>query len=409
MLATVQSPNSKLQRSIDAAEGFLWVVMPVGFTHGWGVCGKYLALEMSRLIEVKFVTEHMETPDKYDDPDDRLLSEIFLPLDEISEPFSPQGEYRFNHPVLQAIEGSNLRPWFVRGNAPRVIGYTFFEKTSLEEENVAAAQRYFDWVVAGSSWCEQILNESGITRTKTILQGIDTGKFHSGYAEKERLKDCFVVFSGGKMEFRKGQDLVIRAFKVLQDKYDDVLLVNCWYNRWDSAMASMSMSSHIRFEMPKGSYVDAVNHLLKVNGISPDKAIVLEPVSHSQIAEVYRDTDCGVFPNRCEGGTNLVLMEYMACGKPVIASNNSGHKDILSTGHCILLENQVPLNIAGKDGSIRKRWCEPNLDEIVSKLEWAYNNREEIKNIGHAGSKFISQLTWEKAAKEFYDLLFPDR
>jgi glycosyltransferase involved in cell wall biosynthesis len=311
--------------------------------------------------------------------------------------------------VLQAIEGDNLRPWFVRGKAPRVIGYTFFEKTSLDKDDVSAAQDCFDLVVAGSSWCEQILKKSGITHTKTILQGVDTGRFHLGYAEKKRLQNCFVVFSGGKIELRKGQDLVIRAFKVLQDKYDDVLLVNCWYNRWDSATATMSMSPYITFDMPKGSYVDAVNHLLKVNGISPNKAIVLEPVSHSRMAEVYRDTDCGLFPNRCEGGTNLVLMEYMACGKPVIASNNSGHTDILSTEHAILLEDQRPFNIARRDGTIYTSWHEPNLDEIISKLEWAYQNREEIKNIGHAGSRFISQLTWEKAAKEFYGILFPDR
>ena len=33
--------------------------------------------------------------------------------------------------------------------------------------------------------------------------------------------------------------------------------------------------------------------------------------------------DAGLFPNRCEGGTNLVAMEAMASGLPVILSGTS--------------------------------------------------------------------------------------
>ena len=59
--------------------------------------------------------------------------------------------------------------------------------------------------------------------------------------------------------------------------------------------------------------------------------------------ELYRNTDVGVFPNRCEGGTNLVLMEYMACGKPVIASCTSGHRDIVSEEMRFLLKRSERL------------------------------------------------------------------
>ena len=215
-----------------------------------------------------------------------------------------------------------------------------------------------------------------------------------------------MIFSGGKIEYRKGQDLVIRAFKVLQDKYDDVLLVNCWYNQWDSVTATMSMSPHIRFEMPKGDYFKAIYHLMRINNVNPEKIIVLPPVDNRQIAEIYQNSDCGLFPNRCEGGTNLILMEYMACGKPVIASNNTGQMDVLSENHAILLKDQRPLNIRKEDGSLYTSWYEPNLDEIVYHLEWAYQNRDSIKEIGVAGAEFMSQYTWGRAAEKFYRLMF---
>jgi len=383
----------------------LWMIMPVGSKHGWGVCGKYLALEMSHLTEVNFVTDDFAGEVETDPEHFAVLSKINTPPEHLESLKNSQGSYYLKNPVLQTIQSSDLKPWHIIAKAPKIVGYTFFEKTSLDVEDIIVAKDYFNWIVAGSKWCGKILKDFGIDNCSTIIQGIDPGRFHTGYAVKERFQNNFVIFSGGKIEYRKGQDLVIRAFKVLQDKYDDVLLVNCWYNPWDSVTATMAMSPYIKFEMPKGNYLDAVKHLLRNNGVDPEKVIILPPIHNSQMARIYRDTDCGLFPNRCEGGTNLVLMEYMACGKPVIASYNTGQIDVLSDGHAILLKKQQPLNIVKEDGEIYANWHEPDLDEVVFCLEWAYQNRDKIKDIGLAGSKFISRYTWAAVAKKFYNLM----
>ena len=384
----------------------LWLIMPVGSTHGWGVCGKYLSFEISRLANLKFITDNFESEANKDHNHYKLLSEINTSLEQISHLKDGQEVYALQRPVLQAIEGANLKPWLIQAKAPKKVGYTFFEKSSLNHEDISQAKNYFNWVVAGSTWCENVLKSCGLKQSSTILQGIDPQRFHTGYSEKMQWRDQFVIFSGGKIEFRKGQDLVIRAFKVLQDKYDDVLLINSWFNHWGPSIQTMSMSPHIRFEIPGGDYFKAVNHLLKINNVNPEKVIVLPPIDNRKIAEIYQNSDCGLFPNRCEGGTNLVLMEYMACGKPVIASNNTGQMDVLSDSHAILLKDQRPLNIMQEDGSLYTSWYESNLDEIVDQLEWAYHNRDSIKEIGLAGSRFISQYTWARAAEKFYRLIF---
>jgi glycosyltransferase involved in cell wall biosynthesis len=384
----------------------LWLIMPVGSKHGWGVCGKYLALEMSRLADINFVTDDFETQAKQDQDHYKLLSDIHISLDYITPLKIDKEVYDLQRPVLQAIEGDNLKPWLIRAEASNKVGYTFFEKSILNENDISRAKDYFDWVVAGSTWCESVLKNCGLNQSSTILQGIDSKRFHAGFSEKKQWKDKFIVFSGGKIEFRKGQDLVIRAFKVLQDKYDDVLLINSWFNHWGPSIQTMSMSPHITFEMPEGDYFKAVNRLLRANGINPERVIVLPPIDNRQMAEIYRNSDCGLFPNRCEGGTNLVLMEYMACGKPVIASYNTGQMDVLSDSHAILLKDQRPLNIMKEDGSLYTEWYEPDFDEIIDHLEWAYHNRDRIKDIGLAGSRFISQYTWTRAAEQFYRLMF---
>jgi hypothetical protein len=45
------------------------------------------------------------------------------------------------------------------------------------------------------------------------------------------------------------------------------------------------------------------------------------------LARLCRNTNVGFFPNRCEGGTSLVLMEYMACGRPVTPQSRAGGRN----------------------------------------------------------------------------------
>src|SRR5262249_43199068 len=140
---------------------------------------------------------------------------------------------------------------------------------------VPAATKYFDIVAAGSSWCAEILKSLGCPRVATVLQGVDPHVFNASYSEKDYFRDAFVIFSGGKFELRKGQDIVIRAYKILQDKYPDVMLVNAWWNTWDSSVKTMVHSPHIRFSFTPSSHVARINRLLVQNGIDLRRVVTL--------------------------------------------------------------------------------------------------------------------------------------
>ena len=382
----------------------IFVVMPRGVNHGWGVCGRYITNELCKLTDINYVTEPFETKDIGNMEQYNILSKYYTPIEHLDGYKESDGSIYIDAAVIQAVEGISFRPWLKAVKGSKTIGYMFFENNVLLDSDIKWAENYYDIIAVGSTWCKKVLESYGCSKTKTILQGVDPTFFYP-VGPKEKYKDRFVIFSGGKFEFRKGQDLVIKAVKIMQKRYKDVFLVVSWCNPWPASLATMSLSSHIDFD--NQYYKDCRNvipHIMSINGIDLDRVISLPLISNAHMLNIYRDTDIGLFPNRCEGGTNLVMMEYMASGRPVIASYLTGHNDVLSEEYAILIHGNRVLDIKHNDRIVAK-WEDPDFDEIINKLDWAYHNRDTIKTIGAKGANVMSKFTWRETAKAFYKLV----
>lgn len=375
----------------------LTIALPLGSTYGWGICGKNLAKEFARLSPVRLVTSPFEAEEIGDEFEYIELRRIFADRDAARLPAA-------TGPVFQAITGPELLPMAPEIRGTRNVGYAFIEHSMLPEASLDNARRHFDLVVAGSRWCEEVLRAHGLEQTATVLQGVDPTIFNMYENRKSFFEDRFVVFSGGKFEFRKGQDIVIRAFRVLQERHDDVVLVNAWFNHWEGSFRTMAASPHIEFVYHGGDHRAAINRLLSANGINLEKVVTLPAKSQAAMARIYKNTDCGLFPNRCEGGTNLALMEYMACGKPAIVSNSSGHRDVANQGNALLLNRLQPLTVSMGDQATAV-WDEPSLDEAIEALEWTYQHREALHDIGEAAGWSMQEFSWATSAKKFHALL----
>ena len=345
-----------------------------GSNYGWGVCSDYLIRELSSLLPVHVLNENDGS-----DRNPKLPGKLF-----------------------QALTSVNFFPMFEKASAGQNYGYTFFEN-ELTRHSFLNAKK-FDLIIGGSTWCRDRLREGGIENCDILIQGVDPELFYP-IKQKTPLEN-FVIFSGGKFELRKGQDIVLRALKIMQDRYDDIILVNCWYNLWPESIALMNHSPHIKLPGREfDGWTAFMNAVYQANGLDPDRIKTFELVLNHQLRELYRHTNLGIFPNRCEGGTNLVLMEYMACGKPVIASNTSGHRDIVTSDNALLLNDLKNLHLTDSNRNLIARWQDPSLDELVAKLEYAYHHRKELERIGQKAGEDLKQFTWKHSAGELLRII----
>ena len=366
--------QSKQGPQTQGADEVLYLGLVSGNNYGWGVCSQYLIDELSRRTKCHVLSEADGTA---------------------TNP-------NLNGKCFQALTTGDFFAMFEQARGKENFGYTFFEN-ELTSHSVANAKKY-DLVLAGSTWCRDRMLEKGITNAGVLIQGIDPDIFYP--ITEEKSPDNFVIFSGGKFELRKGQDLVLQAVKILQQKYADLILVNCWYNKWPASTKLMGYSQHIKFEYRDKPWQDLMQHTYALNGLDASCIRTLELVPNKMQRDIYQHTDIGIFPNRCEGGTNLVLMEYMACAKPVIASNTSGHKDIVTPENALLLNDLRDISITGgRDNQLIARWQEPSVDELVAQIEYAYHHREEIRTIGAKAGQDLQTFTWGHSARHLLDLL----
>lgn len=361
----------------------------IGLPTGWGVYGINLAVELVR----KKVTPVILESNSELDITALMWRLLQQPLQEYRTlgPSVERGQ-RLECPVLQPL-GDRLEfpSRLERYCGTPDIGVVFFEHVDIPAATLSRAAE-LPLIIAGSSWNAQVLRDKGLSNVVYCPQGIDLSLFHPA-PRRELFPDRFLVFSGGKFEYRKGQDIVVAAFRAFRQRHPDALLVCAWSNLWPQSMAEIASSLHVT-GLPQanpGGHLDLVPWLA-ANGVPPEAVISLGLMRNRLMPQVLCECDLAVFPNRCEGGTNLAAMEAMACGIPTILSANTGHFD-LAGDHATMLTRQANCATltgeAGKDG-----WGESDVEEIVEAMEAAYQRRDETRRRGAAGARFMASWSW---------------
>lgn len=278
------------------------------------------------------------------------------------------------------------------------IGVIFSEFTTFEPDALARAEK-FRLIVAGSEWNRQILLRAGLERVVTVLQGVDLDQFNPAPGPG-RWRGRFTVFSGGKLEYRKGQDLVLAAFSRFAARHPEALLVTAWHSPWPEYSQDFAAAGIAPPPLRDGR-IDVVAWASQF-GIPAGQIVDLGQIPNRDMPAILRDVDTAIFASRCEAGTNLVAMEAMACGTPTVLSANTGHADLLARKAGFPLTQQGPVA-----GAHRQGWGESDPEEMTDALEQLFADRVKSRRIGAAGARAMANLDWRQQIGTFAHSVLP--
>lgn len=160
-------------------------------------------------------------------------------------------------------------------------------------------------------------------RVEVLNPGVDTSLFNpvprsADIRHKLGWEDRPVILTVGRLQKRKGHDLLIRALPDLLTTLPDVLY----------AIAG------------SGEELESLRRLVADTGLG-EHVQFLTNLDDQELAECYQQCDLFVLPNRdLDGdieGFGMVLLEAQACGKPVIAGSTGGTAETMSTPETGLL------------------------------------------------------------------------
>lgn len=259
----------------------------------------------------------------------------------------------------------------------------------------------YDLLLTGSTWNRERIEAATGRTVKVIHEGIDPSLFCPG--PKSGWSDTFNIFSSGKVEFRKAQDVTLMAFKRFSQRHPDARLITLWNSPYADLGNGYKGIADEPLWLNDSGQLD-IKRWAHDNGIDPAKVFELGNIPNFALPQVLREMDVMLAPTRVESCTSLPVKEAMGCGIPVIYGAHSGMLDLehrvdygrygisLPLVHCIPIRASSEYFFPLADWE----WYEPSLDEIDSSLEWAYQNREAARDMGRMASHWIhGHRTWE--------------
>ena len=192
-------------------------------------------------------------------------------------------------------------------------------------------------------------------KVSVIPNVIEVDKFY--LSEKHDHETLNIGILGGMGNYRKGLDILIKSVSILKD---------------------MDLIVHIGGD---GILLEKFKTLSKESGVF-EKCKFYGEISTEHIPDFYSRLDIFVLASRDET-FGVVIVEAMASGLPVIATDCGGPKEIITRDTGILVEKENPEELASAIKYMSENLHFYNKDSIRKYAEEKYGQKSFVESITH--------------------------
>lgn len=222
-------------------------------------------------------------------------------------------------------------------------------------------------VIANSTGAKSLAQKADPYPVKVIPNGIDTDFFSPG-VNKKTDRDFQFLFSGRFSE-QKNLFFMLRRLSKLKN------------NRFQKLTLHMAGDGPLNKQLHEFAQRSGLAKNIKWYGW----------VNKDKLLELYQNADCFLNPSVYEGMANAVL-EAMACGLPVIASNVAGNNEVI---------------IHGKNGFLFDPASGQEMETVIKKI--IQSPELHIQMGLNARQTMVATLSWRKTAQAYLKNFLPKR
>ncbi len=253
-----------------------------------------------------------------------------------------------------------------------------------------------DEIWTPSTYSRKSFLNSGIDSDKVqvIPNGINPAIF-SPAGKKYELKTnkTFKFLFIGGTTFRKGIDILLKAYTAKFTAQDDVCLIIKDLGS-DSFYKGQSASSNIK--------------MIQNAPDAPEIIYIDEYLKEEEIASLYRACDLFVSPYRGEG-FSLPTLEAMACGLPVVVTKGGATDDFIRDDCAWMIpaeKRSIGSEIDGLELAGEGYLLEPDKEILADLIRSLYENPKGLKVMGLIGSwQARHNFNWKKATVKLLNRL----
>jgi glycosyltransferase involved in cell wall biosynthesis len=260
-----------------------------------------------------------------------------------------------------------------------------------------------DWV-DGCNRVDKVITTSVFSRDVLVSTVYNENEKNTGKLIKQYKieKPISVLFEGVDQKVYnnvyKGIDLNIKedfAFLFVghwlkgdlgQDRKDIGMLIKCFaaaFNEGESRPALVLKTSSATFSIKeRENFRQRIENLLKDIKTPPSIYLLFGDLTNEEMNEVYNHPKIKSMVTLTKGeGFGRPLLEFTMTGKPVIASNWSGHKDFLPMNKAIMIGGKLTdVHESAVDAFILKdsKWFTANYNEAVEVFKLVHKDYEKF-------------------------------